>query len=277
MPTLLEYACQAIFKPHFGLSTDAALIYKSPLAAIPCSGIEQFCMTGRRSMTPQITAQAPRTYDTFHMGRSGMDLYSNDVGAAFVDIKSFAAYVGGSSNQHERRLPPAGIDLGAPDRLRRGPRRRLRRSFSHERRGRHPFQPPEARPQDRRRRPRHRAARQIPPGLLPDNCADIVLSIDDVLAAPITESRVFQFAGTNLSQEPSRSATLYAAEIAHKAGTTVVLDLDFRPDQWHDPRAFGTAVRSSPPRRSHPGHRRRDQRRDADRSAVRPTHPLPGE
>ncbi len=30
------------------------------------------------------------------MGRSCMDLYSNDVGAAFVNIKSFAAYVGGS-------------------------------------------------------------------------------------------------------------------------------------------------------------------------------------
>jgi 5-dehydro-2-deoxygluconokinase len=40
--------------------------------------------------------QAPRTFDTFHMGRSGMDLYSNDIGAAFVDITSFAAYVGGS-------------------------------------------------------------------------------------------------------------------------------------------------------------------------------------
>src|SRR5512143_817531 len=40
--------------------------------------------------------QGLRTFDTFHMGRSCMDLYSNDVGADFVDIKSFAAYVGGS-------------------------------------------------------------------------------------------------------------------------------------------------------------------------------------
>jgi 5-dehydro-2-deoxygluconokinase len=80
-----------------------------------------------------------------------------------------------------------------------------------------------------------------------DNCADIALTIDDVLAAPIARSRVFQFAGTNLSQEPSRSATLYAAEVARKAGVAVVLDLDFRPDQWHDPRAFGTTVRSALP------------------------------
>jgi 5-dehydro-2-deoxygluconokinase len=77
-----------------------------------------------------------------------------------------------------------------------------------------------------------------------ENCADNALDIDDVLAAPITESRVFQFAGTNLSKEPSRTATFYAAELAKKNGTSVVLDLDFRPDQWPDPRAYGAAIRS---------------------------------
>src|SRR5947209_13611838 len=39
-----------------------------------------------------MTTQA---YDVLAMGRSSIDLYSNDVGAPFVDIKSFAAYVGG--------------------------------------------------------------------------------------------------------------------------------------------------------------------------------------
>ena len=47
-------------------------------------------------MTYQDPRETERTYDTFHMGRSCMDLYSNDVGADFVHIKSFAAYVGGS-------------------------------------------------------------------------------------------------------------------------------------------------------------------------------------
>ena len=32
------------------------------------------------------------TFDFLTMGRSSIDLYANDVGAAFVDIKSFAAY-----------------------------------------------------------------------------------------------------------------------------------------------------------------------------------------
>ena len=60
----------------------------------------------------------------------------------------------------------------------------------------------------------------------------------------LDDCRVFQFAGTNLSLEPSRSATMFAAELARDAGATVIFDVDFRPDQWHDVRAFGVVARS---------------------------------
>ena len=36
-----------------------------------------------------------RTYDILCMGRSSIDLYSNDIGAPFEEITSFAALVGG--------------------------------------------------------------------------------------------------------------------------------------------------------------------------------------
>src|SRR5438132_5090548 len=36
------------------------------------------------------------TFDLLNMGRSSIDLYSNDVGSPFAKIQSFAAYVGGS-------------------------------------------------------------------------------------------------------------------------------------------------------------------------------------
>ena len=36
-----------------------------------------------------------RSYDVIALGRSSIDLYSNDIGAPFVEITSFAAYVGG--------------------------------------------------------------------------------------------------------------------------------------------------------------------------------------
>ena len=197
------------------------------------------------AMVAQRGQGSERAYDTFHMGRSGMDLYSNDIGASFVDIRSFAAYVGGS---------PTNMSVGC---RRLGLKSALLTAFGDDPVGDFvahfltqegvdiAFSP---------RKPGRRTSAVVlgmePPDRFPlvfyrDNCADIALSIDDVLAAPIGRSRVFQFAGTNLSQEPSRSATLYAAEIARKAGTTVVLDLDFRPDLWHDARAFGVAVRSA--------------------------------
>ena len=36
-----------------------------------------------------------RTYDLLSIGRSSIDLYSNDIGAPFEEITSFAALVGG--------------------------------------------------------------------------------------------------------------------------------------------------------------------------------------
>jgi 5-dehydro-2-deoxygluconokinase len=77
-----------------------------------------------------------------------------------------------------------------------------------------------------------------------NNAADIQLTIDDVRNTPLHRCRVFEFGGTNLSKEPSRSATLYAVEAARSAGAAIVMDIDFRADQWHDPRAFGLAVRA---------------------------------
>ena len=103
------------------------------------------------------------------------------------------------------------------------------------------------------RKPGHRTSAVAlgiePPDKFPlvyyrDNCADIELTIDDVLAALISDCHIFQFAGTNLCKDPCRSATIFAAELSQKVGTEVVLDIDFRPDQWHDPRAFGVTVRS---------------------------------
>src|SRR5690349_14938281 len=38
---------------------------------------------------------AEKQYDVIPMGRSSIDLYSNDIGAPFEDITNFNAYVGG--------------------------------------------------------------------------------------------------------------------------------------------------------------------------------------
>lgn len=184
-------------------------------------------------------------YDTFHMGRSGLDLYSNDVGAPFVEIKSFAAYVGGSPTNISVGARRLGLEVVLLTAVGEDPVGDFVLHFLQTEGVVTDFIP---------RKPGHRTSAVVlgiePPDKFPlvfyrENCADIQLNIDDVLAAPVTRSRIFQFAGTNLSKEPARSATLFAAERAHQAGVEIVLDIDFRPDQWHDPRAFGVAIRSA--------------------------------
>lgn len=184
-------------------------------------------------------------YDTCHMGRSSIDLYANDIGAPFPQIQSFAAYVGGS---------PTNISVGA---RRLGLKTVLLTGLGEDPVGDFILEFLRQEDVETRfcvRKPGNRTSAVVlgiePPDRFPlvyyrENCADIALTIDDVLAAPVTESRVFQFAGTNLSREPSHSSTLFAAELAKQAGVEVVLDIDFRPDQWHDPRAFGVAIRSA--------------------------------
>jgi 5-dehydro-2-deoxygluconokinase len=188
-----------------------------------------------------------RQFDSLHMGRSSIDLYSNDVGAPFPEITSFAAYVGGS---------PTNISVGG---RRLGLKTALITGIGHDPVGDfilNFLQNEGVETTHVLRKTGKRSSAVVlgiePPDKFPlvyyrDNCADIELTIDDVLAAPVAQSKVLQFAGTNLSKEPSRSATMFAAEYARQVGTEVVFDVDFRPDQWHDPRAFGVVVRSIMP------------------------------
>jgi 5-dehydro-2-deoxygluconokinase len=179
------------------------------------------------------------------MGRSSIDLYSNDIGAPFVDITSFAAYVGGC---------PTNISVGT---RRLGLRSALLTAVGDDQVGEFILHFLHNEGVETRFIPHKQGRRSSavvlgiePPDRFPltyyrDNCADIELTIDDVLATPIAGSHALMISGTGLSKEPSRSATLFAAETAHREGGQVMLDIDFRPDQWLDPRAFGVTLRSA--------------------------------
>ncbi len=186
-----------------------------------------------------------RSYDVIAMGRSSIDLYSNDIGVPFVDITSFASYVGGC---------PTNISVGT---RRLGLRSALLTAVGDDQVGEFILHFLRNERVETRFIPRKQGRRSSavvlgiePPDRFPltyyrENCADIALTIDDVMATPITDSHVLLITGTGLSKEPSRSATLFAAEAARQAGTAVMLDIDFRPDQWHDARAFGVILRSA--------------------------------
>jgi 5-dehydro-2-deoxygluconokinase len=185
------------------------------------------------------------SFDVIAMGRSSIDLYSNNIGAAFVDITSFAAYVGGC---------PTNISVGT---RRLGLRSAILTAIGEDQVGDfilHFLRNEGVETRFVPLKPGRRSSGVVlgiePPDRFPltyyrDNCADIELNIDDVLATPIADSHALLITGTGLSKEPSRSATLFAAEVAHEAGKKVMLDIDFRPDQWHDPRAFGVTLRSA--------------------------------
>lgn len=187
------------------------------------------------------------TYDILCMGRCSIDLYSNDVGAAFEDITSFAALVGGCPTNISvgtRRLglksallTGVGDDLVGSFIKRFLEREGVETGFIPTKSGRRTpavllgIQPPD----------------KFPLIFYRDNNADIQLGFDDVDRAPVTDCRLLLISGTGLSGEPSRSATQYAAEKAATAGVDVILDIDYRPDQWHDARAFGMSVRVTLP------------------------------
>jgi 5-dehydro-2-deoxygluconokinase len=183
-------------------------------------------------------------FDLLTMGRSSIDLYALDVGAPFVDIERFAAYVGGS---------PTNIAVGA---RRLGLRSALLTAVGSDPVGDFVLHFLEREGVDISAIPRKPTARTSavvlgiePPDRFPlvfyrDNAADAQLTIDDALAAPLARTTALEVSGTGLSREPARSATLVAVERARAAGATIYFDLDFRADQWHDPRAYGVTVRA---------------------------------
>lgn len=183
-------------------------------------------------------------FDLITMGRSSIDLYAQEIGAAFEDVQGFAAYVGGS---------PLNIAVGA---RRLGLRTALLTAVGADKVGDFilAFLRREGVAVDWVPvKPGARSSAVVlgiePPDRFPlvfyrDNAADAQLTIDDVLAAPIEASAALEVSGTGLAKEPARSATFVACERARAAGRTVYLDLDFRADQWHDPRAYGAVVRS---------------------------------
>jgi len=196
------------------------------------------------------TPPSDRAIDVVAMGRSCIDLYAHQIGVPMSGVRSFDAYVGGCPTNVSvgvRRLGlrpmlltgvgddqvaefvlhflrTEGVDISA---VVRKPGRRTSAVIL-------TIQPPD----------------RFPLTYYRDNCADIALTVEDVSRTPIGDARVLFVTGTGLSREPSHTATLYAQERARAAGVAVVLDLDYRDDQWPDVRTFGAAVRSAAGRAS---------------------------
>ncbi len=183
-------------------------------------------------------------FDLITMGRSSLDLYSNDVGSSFTSISSFGASIGGS---------PLNIAVGSS---RLGLKVALLTAVGADKVGEFILAHLQKEGVETQFIPVVSSSRSSavvvgiePPNSFPttfyrENAADIQLGIDDVLRLPLAETRAVQLSGAALAKEPSRSAVFFLAERAKALGLTVFLDLDFRADQWHDFRAFGVQIRA---------------------------------
>jgi fructokinase len=65
--------------------------------------------------------------------------------------------------------------------------------------------------------------------------ADMRLRPDELDHSLLKETRAFHFGSLSLGQEPSRSATLEAARIAHETGALISFDVNYRPTLWESP------------------------------------------
>lgn len=185
-----------------------------------------------------------KKYDVFTYGRSSIDLYSNNIGAPFIDIKEFGAFVGGS---------PLNIAVG----LRRlGLKSALLSAVGNDMVGKFLLNFLTKEDVETKFIPIKDGSRTSavilgiePPNNFPlvyyrDNCADSKFNIDDVINADISSTRLLEVSATALNIEPSRSAAFFAAEQAKENNIPILIDLDFRADQWYDARAFGVTARA---------------------------------
>ncbi len=185
-----------------------------------------------------------KSYDVITYGRSSIDLYSANIGADFVDIQSFNAYVGGSPLNMAVGTKRLGLRSALITGIGQDQVGDFLLNFLNKEGVETKFIP---------RKPGFRTSAVVlgiqPPDNFPlvyyrENCADSKVNIDDVIYANVGACRLFEISATALNVEPSRSAGFFAAEEAVKNNVPILIDLDFRADQWHDPRSFGVTTRA---------------------------------
>ena len=178
------------------------------------------------------------------LGRSCIDLYSQNVGSKFIDIKGFDAFVGGSPLNIAVACSRLGLNTSLLTAVGKDKVGEFIINFLKNEKVN-----TDCIPVKNRARTSAAVLGIEPPDNFPlvfyrDNAADSQLDIDDVINAKIFNYKILLISGTALNIDPSKSATFFAIEIAKKNNVKVLLDFDFRADQWYDIRSFGIMVRA---------------------------------
>ena len=184
-------------------------------------------------------------HDLLTIGRSSIDLYSANIGSPFEKISAFNAFVGGCPLNIATGAQRLGLNTAILTGIGNDQVGNFIKHFLDEEGIATEFIPTIE---------GTRSSAVIlgiePPDKFPlvyyrENCADINLTIDHVNAIPFEEFKAVAFSGTAFSKDPSRTSMFYALEVAKKHKLKTLLDIDFRADQWDDPRAFGVTLRAA--------------------------------
>jgi 5-dehydro-2-deoxygluconokinase len=182
-------------------------------------------------------------FDLVTVGRVNMDLYSQDIGAAFEDVSGFDAMVGGS---------PTNIAIGT---ARLGLRSVAATAVGDDRVGDFVLRYLRDEGVETGFIPRKsgkltslallgvRPPADFPLSFYREDPADIHLTIEDFAAIPLDEVSAVELSGNAYSRGTCADVARHAAHRARELGLTSFIDLDLRPTDWPNPEAYGVALR----------------------------------
>ncbi|RML95700.1 Carbohydrate kinase, PfkB, partial [Pseudomonas amygdali pv. eriobotryae] len=173
-----------------------------------------------------------RQLDLICLGRLGVDLYAQQVGARLEDVSSFAKYLGGSS---------ANIAFGT---ARLGLRSAMLSRVGDDHMGRFLVESlaREGCDVSAIKRDPERLTAMVLLGLKDretfplvfyrENCADMALRAEDIDEQQIASSKALLITGTHFSTDQVFKASSQALDYAEKHDVKRVLDIDYRPVLW---------------------------------------------
>jgi 5-dehydro-2-deoxygluconokinase len=178
------------------------------------------------------SASDGRVRDLVCIGRAGVDLYGEQIGARLEDVQTFAKYLGGSPTNTAVGASRLGLQVGLVSRV--GDEHNGR--FVRETLQREGVDVSGLATDPQRLTAlvflSIKDADTFPLLFYRQHCADMALDERDIDPAYIASARAVVISGTHLSQPGTRAACLKAMKAARAAGTQVVLDIDYRPVLW---------------------------------------------
>ena len=181
--------------------------------------------------------ETSRAYDLLTLGRCSMDLFAQQIGAAFVEVESFSTQVGGSPTNiaigtsrlglRSAAVTAVGADLVGEFVRNYLSKEKVATDFVLTKKGRTclavvSIQPPN----------------NFPLVFYRDDPPDQYINIGDIKQLPLADTHLLLVAGSNFVAGDLRNASLYAAREAKEHGAPVTIDLDLRPTLWAHPDGY---------------------------------------